>query len=684
MRAFSAAAILFVFTLSGETTAQENSKEAVEKWLDWGASSGLSTTYSSIEEDGDRFTITDVVLSYETSFEVPAEEEDIDGFSEPMTINVVFRMPKLVLDDFSIHDDGVEIGAISLPEDWRFTSTFQFEEAGQASIEGLIEDYRIEGVFLPVLPVVEDDPEHLFSRLFPVFRALKTMRVDHWEMDRLAVDFSIIDGGTTYLSAKIEQENVVGTGWANGSITEMLSGESRQEYSYPDENGDLVTDVSTTRETRYEDYHWAALMDILDPQSGVDETLLLGSTVALDTVDVTSTEKTSIGTISLEGLALSRPETDVASFVDAILKGEEIGQTETNKMLFEMLRSVSLERMAIEALSVESSPSTENTADDFPFQAAIGEIHVNEINSGGLGEFSLSEVVFNVTDLAELRFERFFVEDFEFPSAGWSRQLLDSPESLEEADPMLIARAFTPTAISVGLSDFFFRIPDTDDEMVLDGFFTKLESAVPPILTLIEMTVDNFELSTDLIDDPDADAVLGELGIEKIVFNQDIHIDWDESTGDVTIDRLVLDLGRFGKASGRVQIGGVPRFVLENPENPEALMVTANLKWLELDFENAGVVEATVAMWARNDGASENEAKTAILLQLLEALTPFASKEFLSEVEAELSDFLEDPKSFRVTLKPANPLPVAQIAAGYMTSPQTLPQLLGLTIEANH
>ncbi len=684
MKAISAAAVLFVFTLAGETTAQENSREAVEKWLDWGASSGFSTTYSAIEEDGDRFTITDLVLSYETSFEAPFDEEETDDFPAPVNINVVFRMPRLVLDGFAVHEDGVEIGAISLPENQHFTSSVQFEDAGRISFEGLMEDYRIDGVFLPVLPAAADDPEHPFSRLFPVFRALKKMRVDHWEMGRFTVDFSVIDGATTYLSATVEQKDVVGSGWANGSITEMLSGESRQEFSYPDENGDMVTDVSTTRETRYEDYHWGALLDILDPQSGIDETVVIGSTVALDTVDVTATEKTTVGKVSLEGLALSRPETDVASFVDAILKGDEIEESETSKALFEMLRSVSLERTAIEMLSMESISTTDDAVDDFPFQVTIGEILVSELSSRGLGELSISGIAFDVGDAAKLGFDRFFVEDVEFPSAQWSRQLLDSPESIEDADPMLIARAFTPISLSAGLSEFFLRFPHTDNGMLLNSFHARLETAVSPIPTLVELAIDGFEISADMIEDPEAIVIFESLGIEKIALNEDFRIAWDEATGDVTIDRLVIDLGNVGKVSGRMQIGGVPRFVLENPENPEALMVTANLKSLELDFENAGAVEALLAARAGNDGTSEVEAQTALILEALNSLTPFASKEFLSDVDAELSAFLENPKSFRVTLKPANPLPVAQIAAGYMTSPQTLPQLLGLTIEANH
>ncbi|MDN3721674.1 hypothetical protein QW131_27190 [Roseibium salinum] len=46
------------------------------------------------------------------------------------------------------------------------------------------------------------------------------------------------------------------------------------------------------------------------------------------------------------------------------------------------------------------------------------------------------------------------------------------------------------------------------------------------------------------------------------------------------------------------------------------------------------------------------------------------------------SKFLADPKEFRVTLKPANPVPVAQIL-GSMAAPQTLPDLLNVRIEAN-
>jgi len=676
MKAFSAAAVLFVFTATTQVNAQEDVRGALETWLNVNDVPGLSLTHGAIEERDDQTVIEDIKLEYQVTLDSELGVH-VNGVYGTWVLDFSLEIPETVLHGLDFRSNGVEASKISYPEDMQYLLSLA-SDRGRVSVKGSVEEYGVEGFFFPALPEIADDPDRPVSRFVPLIQALQEIRVDQAGMGLLygEIDTDLSDAGGGVVSGKFTRRDIVLSGWENGVIGAYDSGEAREEYTYPDENGKMTTQVASTRELQFRDYNLFGSVDLLQPGS-IEETVVLGSMIQRGYISNVSGQRASIDEVLIEGLTMKRPDFDVLGYVDSLIAGSEVDDTQFERMYLETLRSFSLARAGLRGISFDVEQ------DGSQIDLNLSEFLLSDLGSEGLGEFSMTDFEFGVENVLDMNFEKVFLKDVDFPSVSWMRQVIDSPEILEDVDPLLLGRAFMPTALTAGLGKLSLQFAGTDDEMVLDGFFTKLQSAVPPILTLIEMTIDNFELSTNLIDDPDADAVLGGLGIEKIVFNQDIHIDWDESTGDVTIDRLVVDLGRFGKASGRMQIGGVPRFVLENPENPEALMVTANLKSLELDFENAGVVEATVAMWARNDGTSENEAKTAILLQLLEALTPFASKEFLSEVEAELSDFLENPKSFHVTLKPANPLPVAQIAAGFMTSPQTLPQLLGLTIEAN-
>ena len=491
------------------------------------------------------------------------------------------------------------------------------------------------------------------------------------------INTDLSDAGGGVVSGKFTRRDIALSGWENGVIGAYDSGEAREEYTYPDEDGKMTTQVASTRELQFRDYNIFGSVDLLQPGS-IEEIVVLGSMIQRGYISNVSGQRTSIDEVLIEGLTMKRPDFDVLGYVDSLITGSEVDDTQFELMYLETLRSFSLAHAGLRGISVDVEQ------DGSQIDLNLSEFLLSDLGSEGLGEFSMTDLDFGVENVLDTRFERVFIKDVGFPSVTWMRQLIDSPVSMEEADPLLLSRAFMPTALTVGLGDLSLKFAETDDVLILKGFHTRLESAVSPIPTLLELAIDGFEMSADMIEDPDVAFIFESFEIDRIVFNEDFQVAWDEATGDVTIDRLVLDLGRFGKVSGRMQIGGVPRFVLENPESPEALMVTANLKSLELDFENAGAVETMIAARASNDGVSEEEAVTALLLQALNNLTPFVSEEFLATTEEELLAFLEHPKSLRVTLQPENPLPVAQIAAGFMSSPQTLPQLLGLTIEANH
>ncbi|MBW8636467.1 hypothetical protein K1W69_04630 [Hoeflea sp. WL0058] len=677
MKAISAAAVLFVFTATSQVNAQEDVRGALETWLNVNDVPGLALTHGAIEERDDQTVIEDIKLEYQVTLDSELGVH-VNGVYGTWVLDFSLEIPETVLHGLEFRSDGVEASKISYPEDMQYLLSLA-SDRGRISVKGGVEEYSVEGFFFPALPEIADDPDRPVSRFVPLIRALQEIRVDRAGMGLLygEIDTDLSDAGGGVVSGKFTRRDIVLSGWENGVIGAYDSGEAREEYTYPDENGKMTTQVASTRELQFRDYNLFGSVDLLQLGS-IEETVVLGSMIQRGYLSNVSGQRTSIDEVLIEGVTMKRPDFDVLGYMDSLITGSEVDDTQFERMYLETLRSFSLARAGLRGISVDAEQ------DGNQIDLNLSQFLLSDLGSEGLGEFSMTDLEFGVENFLDMNFEKIFIKDVDFPSVSWMRQVIDSPEILEDVDPLLLARAFTPTALTAGLGKLSLQFAGTDDDLLLNSFHTRFESAVSPIPTLFELTIDGFEISADMIEDPDAVVIFEGLGIEKIALNEDFRIAWDEATGDVTIDRLVFDLGNVGKVSGRMQIGGVPRFVLENPEKPEALMVTANLKSLELDFENAGAVEAIVTARADNDGTSEVEAQTALLLQALNNLSPFASKEVLADVEAELSDFLENPISFRVTLKPENPLPVAQIAAGFMTSPQTLPQLLGLTIEANH
>lgn len=64
-------------------------------------------------------------------------------------------------------------------------------------------------------------------------------------------------------------------------------------------------------------------------------------------------------------------------------------------------------------------------------------------------------------------------------------------------------------------------------------------------------------------------------------------------------------------------------------------------------------------------------------------LSMLNNPEFQAKVAGAATAFLKDPKSLSASAMPGTPVPFAQILGTAMMAPQSLPDILGVTITAN-
>ncbi len=75
---------------------------------------------------------------------------------------------------------------------------------------------------------------------------------------------------------------------------------------------------------------------------------------------------------------------------------------------------------------------------------------------------------------------------------------------------------------------------------------------------------------------------------------------------------------------------------------------------------------------------------TGLVGSLPLALAYLQNAEFQAQVTAAVKNFLENPKSLRIAIAPPAPVPATQILGAAMGAPQTLPQVLNLSVTSGN
>lgn len=200
---------------------------------------------------------------------------------------------------------------------------------------------------------------------------------------------------------------------------------------------------------------------------------------------------------------------------------------------------------------------------------------------------------------------------------------------------------------------------------------------------------------TGLIIDPahfeeEGKKTFTELGYEKLSMDLASNFTWSPTSGDLDIPQLDLTFADMGKLSMALKVGGLTADVVnkleaakENSEESLALLQGLTVTTLSIGFDNNSVVERVLDQQAKAAGTDRAGFVTQLKAGLPMMLAILQNPEFQTSVSNALSSFLDKPGSLKVEAKPAQPVPVAQIMGTAMLAPQTLPQVLGVTVMAN-
>lgn len=203
------------------------------------------------------------------------------------------------------------------------------------------------------------------------------------------------------------------------------------------------------------------------------------------------------------------------------------------------------------------------------------------------------------------------------------------------------------------------------------------------------LSLEGVEVSAEALDE-DERKTLTDLGYDKVMLSLQMEIDWDPASGTLNIEKLTLSGENAATINATLRINGLTREVVQqldaaqdNPEKAMGLMQGLLVESLTLRIDNGSLVDRLLDNQAKEAGATREEFVQQLTGALPFMLSMINNPGFQKKVAAAATTFLNDPKSLSATAMPSAPVPFAQVLGTAMMAPQTLPDILGVTITAN-
>ncbi|HEX2146135.1 MAG TPA: hypothetical protein VHG11_00590, partial [Pseudorhizobium sp.] len=218
-----------------------------------------------------------------------------------------------------------------------------------------------------------------------------------------------------------------------------------------------------------------------------------------------------------------------------------------------------------------------------------------------------------------------------------------------------------------------------------------------------DVEVEGIKADLSTMQQPEQREAIQSLGLTSLDGRMTVSGSWQAEQGLVDIAEYTLDFADVGTLSMAFSFSGYTMDFVKavnelgetraegmSQENKDAaglamlgLMQRLTFNSAEISFQDAGITNRALDYAGKEQGVSgENMA------QMLKAMTPIALAQYnmpklQNMVTEAVNTYLDNPGNFTISAAPANPVPFPMIMGAAMGAPNTLPDVLGVTVEAN-
>lgn len=341
--------------------------------------------------------------------------------------------------------------------------------------------------------------------------------------------------------------------------------------------------------------------------------------------------------------------------------------------------------------------SAESDGDDIVFKD-VG-ITPTELETAKVGEIVLEDVTENGSGyiIGRVAAPAFTTEKegmtLDFGGAEINGLQVPGPDETDPIRKLMLASGASlgPVKVSDGSGEIFH----------MDGGSMTMSPYEPGGTMTYEAAFTGLFVDTGKLPDEKSRMTMAALGYETLSGNITYAGLWDTTDGRMTIDEMVTTVDDAAALKIVFDISGyTPQFVAalqdmqmqmaEGKVDQQAqglamlgLMQQLTFNKMQVRIEDASLTGKLLDFFAAQQGVDRNA-----MVQQTKGVLPFMlaqlnNPEFAAKVTAAVGAYLDDPKSLTITAAPATPVPAAQIMAAGMSAPQSIPDVLGVTVTAN-
>ncbi len=613
----------------------------IDDWIDalTVANPTLSADYADIIATGDTVTITGLTV-YDPAMDggVQFDTITIGGFSE-------------------LPPTGFAIAS--------FTIDHIVTRAGNSVTE--IFDVAMSNLTMPETGAMFD-PERPFSSMVDIFALAAGASLDRLAIGR--IEMAQDAGG---LNSVVSYNNYLVVGIDAGRIASVTAGPVFLESPSPD--GLLRMSVASVQSN---DIDLNAVMHAFDDAAYVNGAgdgewrTLLGHASYRGIIVEAPDLQMRIRAIVMEDFRLRQAEQPVGAFIDMLLFGTDLPVAEVEAMAadraLDLFTPYQLGRFAIEGIDIY-------TRDVARFH--VGDFHINDLSVDGLGELGFGDVDVILDDIGALRIGTFAIGDIVMPSHETLRTAIRAGAEGGEIDPL----ALVPTVGYVDLAGFEFGAPG-QIPFAIDRAQILLGGYIGPTPTAYRFEVQGFAAPLTLLDD-EFSRLLMQLGYSEAKGDFTVDIGWNEATETLALNDLYLALQGAGSIRANLQIVGMTRELLENPDAMVAIAPDQlRLGGAQLLVTDETVADRLFAWTAQGTDTPAAQYRDEFIRGLPFLLGVLMDRDLAARISPALQQFLRTPGSLMLDVAPAEPVPFAAIMETITRAPTDILQLLGITITA--
>jgi len=214
------------------------------------------------------------------------------------------------------------------------------------------------------------------------------------------------------------------------------------------------------------------------------------------------------------------------------------------------------------------------------------------------------------------------------------------------------------------------------------------------------------DLKADLttVEDPKAKDTLNKLGIQSLEGEVSMAGNWELASGKLAVDEYAFDFKDIGRLNLQLAFSGYTLDFIKNmqealktaeanPNKEEAnaamgmammgLVQQLTFNSATISFEDASITKKLLDYAGSEQGVTGDQ-----MAQSLKGLVPIMiaqlnMPDLQNQISAAVNTYLDDPKSIKISAEPKEPVPFPMIMGAAMGAPQTIPQVLGVTVTAN-